>query len=246
MTQEESWLLKEKYNDTIVDGFIDDCARLKGGEPLAYIIGHIPFLNTTIHLDSHPLIPRTETEFWTKQVIDEISARGLASGRMLDLCAGSGCIGTAILKALPHITVDFVEIEESHHPTIQKNILQNGIDIQRVRIMGGNLFEHVSDTYDYILTNPPYIDKDLGRTDPEVILHEPEKALFGGQNGVEIIQAILESAHRFLTREGVLYIEHEPEQQDTIHQFGKTHFPHIEIRNDQYGIPRFTRFARTA
>ncbi len=246
MTQEESWLLKEKYNGTLVDGFIADCARLKGGEPLAYIIGHIPFLNTTIYLGSHPLIPRTETEFWTKQVIDEFSARGLTSGKVLDLCAGSGCIGTAVLKALPDCMVDFVEIEESHHSTIQKNILQNGIDIQRVRIMGGNLFEHVSDTYDYILTNPPYINKDLGRTDPEVILHEPEKALFGGQDGFEIIQAILESAHRFLTREGVLYIEHEPEQQDSIHQFGKTHFPYIETQNDQYGIPRFTRLARTA
>jgi len=70
--QELDWLLKEKYHGVESEAFHADCARLATGEPLGYLIGHVPFLNCTIHLDSHPLIPRPETEFWTEQAIAEI------------------------------------------------------------------------------------------------------------------------------------------------------------------------------
>ncbi len=97
MTQDEVWLLREKYQGVKTDAFFEDCARLKNGEPLAYIIGSIPFLNTTIFLDAHPLIPRPETEFWVEKAIAHMNVR--APLRILDLCAGSGCIGVAVLTA---------------------------------------------------------------------------------------------------------------------------------------------------
>ena len=72
MSQDIEWLLKEKYAGEKSDAFFADCKRLALGEPLGYLIGHTPFLDCVIHLDSKPLIPRPETEFWTERVISDI------------------------------------------------------------------------------------------------------------------------------------------------------------------------------
>jgi Methylase of polypeptide chain release factors len=67
--------LKEKYNDQRTDEFYADCKRLILGEPLAYLIGWTPYLECKIHLDSKPLIPRPETEYWTEQAIESMGTR---------------------------------------------------------------------------------------------------------------------------------------------------------------------------
>ena len=91
--QAEDWLLKEKYKGVKSRAFLADCQELKAGVPLAYVIGSIPFLDTKIYLDSKPLIPRPETEYWTEQAIKSIKT--VASANVLDLCSGSVCIGVA-------------------------------------------------------------------------------------------------------------------------------------------------------
>ena len=72
MNPEVDWLLNEKYHGEKTSAFFTDCVRLETGEPLAYVIGHIPFLDCTIYLDSRPLIPRVETEFWVEKLITTI------------------------------------------------------------------------------------------------------------------------------------------------------------------------------
>lgn len=244
MTQDEKWLLKEKYNGKKSVAFFAECKRLTSGEPLAYVIGHVPFLNTTIRLDSHPLIPRLETEYWVSKVIHEISARGKSSVRILDLCAGSGCIGVSVLKAVPQAHVDFAEIDVRHHPTIFKNISENHIAPERAHIIDGDLFEHVHGTYDYILSNPPYIDESLGRTEESVTLHEPHLALWGGKNGIEIIERVIKHSHAHLASGGLLYLEHEPEQKDAIATLAKFYgFKTVTSYFDQYGTIRYTRLS---
>ncbi len=248
MGNEELWLLKEKYGGEKTSGFFTDCARLKAGEPLAYIIGHIPFLDTTIYLDSHPLIPRPETEYWTSEVINRIerehSDQGLASVRVLDLCAGSGCIGVAVLKALPQSHVDFVELDVSHHATIKKNVEKNVTDSTRARIFGGDLFEHITDTYDFILSNPPYIDPSLTRTEESVLVHEPHTALFGGKDGFELIGQIIIDAPRFLTETGTLILEHEPEQSEAIRVESAKAGLSATTHRDQFNVERYTQLTR--
>jgi len=69
MTRDELWLLREKYDGVMTPAFEADRHRLASGEPVAYVIGHQPFLGLTIYLDSHPLIPRPETEWWTEQML---------------------------------------------------------------------------------------------------------------------------------------------------------------------------------
>ncbi len=238
-----AWLKKEKYAGIENEDFQTDVKRLKNGEPLAYVIGNIPFLNTIIYLDSHPLIPRPETEYWVEQAINNIvSDQEL---KVLDLCAGSGCVGVAIAKNLPEVTVDFIELDQTHLPTITKNCQQNAIAMERVQIMTGDLreLEQIipNQKYDFILSNPPYIDKGLNRTDKSVTRFEPALALYGGEKGLLLIQSIIEQAPKYLSTKGQLWLEHEPEQVDKIaalaFQNGFTYISH----KDQFGVNRFSQ-----
>lgn len=237
MDKEIRWLLEEKYNGVKSHEFEKDILRLESGEPLAYIIGWVPFLNTKIWLDSKPLIPRPETEYWVNSAIDEIKGRRISNPKILDLCAGSGCIGVAILKAVPEAIVHFAEIDNTHHETIKKNTLENELDVSRIQIFGGDLFENIKDTYDFILTNPPYIDPNLSeRVEGSVTSHEPAKALWGGKGGMEIIERILRESPKHLNKRGVLYIEHEPEQEMDI----KGLLPGTASCKDQFGVIRYS------
>lgn len=239
MNQEQTWLLKEKYNGLPTVEFYDDLKRLEAGEPLAYIIGWMPFCGAKIYLDSKPLIPRPETEFWTARAIEQIKDR--ENPKVLDLCAGSGCIGVSVLRAIPGSTVDFVEIEERHRATILKNVAENGINSNRTKVINGSLFDNIADTYDMILTNPPYIDPDLkGRIQQSVLNYEPERALFGGPGGMELITEILEKAPQFLNDNGILFIEHEPEQAGYIQHL----LPDIHSYPDQFGVIRFSIYQK--
>ncbi len=244
MNIEEAWILKEKYSGEMTEAFYTDCDRIKKGEPLAYVIGFIPFLHSKIYLDSKPLIPRTETEFWVEKAIIIMNEIVRESVSVLDLCAGSGCIGVSVLQSLPQSVVDFVEIDSVHHSTIQKNIILNGIDISRTNILGGDLFEKVTNQYDVILTNPPYIDPILDRIEMSVKAYEPQDALYGGEKGMEYIIRIIQESSKFLSAQGILIIEHEPEQQTAVHEYGAqsgyvsiTHF-------DQFNNARYTVLVR--
>ncbi|HMO78126.1 MAG TPA: peptide chain release factor N(5)-glutamine methyltransferase [Candidatus Paceibacterota bacterium] len=243
-----AWLKKEKYDYVESEAFLLDVKRLENGEPLAYLIGNVPFLNTIIYLDSHPLIPRPETEYWTELAIKEIQniiKSNNAPAKILDLCAGSGCVGVAVAKNLPLTAVDFIELDEGHLATIRKNCKENNLKPERTRIMSGDLNDlkqTVPDTkYDFILSNPPYIDKELVRTELSVTNHEPALALYGGKDGLEFIKAIIEQAPSHLLAGGQLWLEHEPEQVEAIANLSAQHGFKPLTHPDQFGVPRFSQ-----
>jgi release factor glutamine methyltransferase len=256
-------LLQEKYNGQKTEAWLADCARLEAGEPLAYLIGHVPFLDCTIFLDSQPLIPRPETEFWTEHAIRAIQngSQTFHSNerfgdacslliRVLDVCAGSGCVGVAVQKAIPEARVDFAEIELGHHPTIIKNWNRNILENPNTSIygsvnpnvFGGDLFSEVPDEakYDFILSNPPYIDPALDRTETSVKDFEPHQALYGGVAGIELIAEIIATAPRHLKPHGQLWLEHEPEQSKQIQELAKKAGFTVTTHHDQYQVERYS------
>lgn len=241
MDKEIEWLLKDKYRGEKSDAFFADCKRLALGEPLAYLIDWVSFLNCKISLNSHPLIPRTETEFWVEKAIAEINKAKVDNPKILDLCAGSGCIGVAVAKAVSKSQVDFSEIDQSHLATIKNNLVDNGIALDRFNIAHTNLFnDFAGSKYDFILSNPPYIDATLNRTEESVTKFEPFISLFGGKDGMEIITQIIESAPQYLNNEGQLWLEHEPEQSDSIAKLAQANSFSISTHKDQYGTDRYS------
>jgi len=241
------WLLKEKYNGEKNAAFFADCKRLALGEPLGYVIGFTPFLDCKIWLDSHPLIPRPETEFWTEQCIHSFkSSNTLSLGfqdrslRVLDLCAGSGCIGIAFANAFPTARVEFSEIDAKHIPTIKKNITENNIHPEQTKVHHTSLFTGITGKFDLILSNPPYIDEQNSRAEVSVVDHEPHIALFGGKAGLETIRDIINSAKEYLAPGGQLWLEHEPEQIVKIAAMAERNNLTSANYKDQYGVDRFT------
>jgi release factor glutamine methyltransferase len=219
-------LLQEKPDATP-----EEQERLSRGEPLAYVIGTQPFLGLTIGLSSRPLIPRPETEWWTEELIHHIGTRSL---RVLDLCAGSGAIGLAILKECPNATVMFGERMPSHAVQIQENLARNHLDSSRADIRAGDLFApFTNERFDIIAVNPPYIPE--GRVlDESVALYEPNEALFGGPDGLSLIRRIAKEVPQHIVPDGELWMECDVE---TI-EAATALFPKATIRTDQYGRPR--------
>ena len=226
-------------------------------EPLAYTIGDQPFLGLTIYLDSRPLIPRPETEWWTEQLLSEpacsfsVVGLGLAARsatenghggerqlRFLDLCAGSGAIGCAALARLPNAQVYFGEIDPAHEATILKNIRENNLDANRNYVRIGDLFEPFGDMkFDIIAANPPYIPEDRGLPE-SVSKYEPSIALFAGKDGLDIIRRIATELPKHLAKNGEAWIECDSSSAETASGLFEAQGFSAEIRNDQYGVPR--------
>ncbi len=232
MTRDEQWLLEEKYHGEATEAFEADKERLARGEPLSYVIGEQPFLGLKIHLNSHPLIPRAETEWWTEQLLTMLVSRepaepfpavrlgqaarsatgnGAAGSRrpvrFLDLCAGSGAIGCAALARLPDAHVYFGEFDPVHEATIRGNIRENDLDESRANVRIGDLFEPFGDMrFDVIAANPPYIP--TGRALPTSVAdYEPALALFAGDDGLDLIRRIALELPKRLAPGGVAWVE---------------------------------------
>ncbi len=217
-----------------------------------YSKGFVPFLDCTIHLDSRPLIPRTETEFWTEKAIEKIKTFVDASTietelRVLDLFTGSGAVGVAVLKHVPNSFVDFGEIDQTHASTIHKNILENGISPERSRVLITDVWSDITDRYDFILANPPYIDESLAlRVQTSVTSHEPLRALFAPDRGFALLEKMMRGLHSHLSKKGIAWIEHEPEHAERILDVARELHLHADLKKDQYGLVRYSELTFVA
>ena len=243
MKKDFKQLLEEKYNGKETAEYDADKKRLAKGEPLAYVIGSQPFLGLTIYLDSHPLIPRPETEWWTEQLLANLEVRPPLGGRtsklqFLDLCAGSGAIGCAALAQLQNAHVYFGEIDAAHEATIQKNIQANNLDVSRAHICIGDLFEPFGDMkFDIIAANPPYIPD--SRELPESVSgYEPALALRAGKDGLDVIRRIATEVPARLTPGGEAWIECDSAAAAAAAGLFTARGLSALIRADQYGHPR--------
>lgn len=237
MTRDEQWVLTEKYAGIETPEFEADKRRLALGEPVAYVIGYQPFLGLKIYLDSKPLIPRPETEWWTEQLLEKINP----DVTVLDVCAGSGAIGCAALARLPRAKVYFGELNPAHESTIRKNIRENHLDESRADIRIGDLFAPFGDmAFDVIAANPPYIPEE--RTlEPSVSAFEPYEALFAGRDGLSVMRRIAAELPQRLTPAGVAWLECDSAHAEAAQELFAASGMQSEIANDQYGKPRLIR-----
>ena len=217
--KERTWLVRDKYAGLdIPEALALDLARLKSGEPLDYIIGWKPFLGCQIDLSFRPLIPRDDTEFWVEKAIEDVkSFSGKTGPKVLDIFAGSGCVGLAVLKNCPGAKVDLAEKSAKQIEQIELNLKMNKL---RGKVFRSNIFSGVAGKYDFILANPPYVPagRKLSRA---VSDFEPKAALFSGPDGLRTIKKFLHEAPSRLNKGGTLYMEFDSGQKRALEKIFK-------------------------
>ena len=239
--KEIGWVLKEKYGFKHSAEFESDIKRLKKGEPVAYVIGFVDFLGCKIDLSFRPLIPRPETEFWTEKAIEDIKKSGRKKVRCLDIFAGSGCIGIAVLKYAPDATIDFAEKEKKFLEQIKLNARLNNLSPKRRKFIQSDIFSNITGIYDYIFANPPYVAKRKNAVVQKSVLEwEPAGAIFGGRDGLFYIRKFLKEAEKHLSAGGKIYMEFDSRQKNEIAGILKRRgYGNINFYKDQYGRWRY-------
>jgi release factor glutamine methyltransferase len=201
--------------------------------------GVTKFLNCKIDLSKKVFEPRIETEFWVGKAIKEIQ-RTINNGQraiiVLDIFAGSGCIGIAALKNTKNAVANFADISKEAVKQIKINLELNKIKNERYKIYQSNLFEKVKNRkYDVIFANPPYVALDrISQVQKEVLQKEPRPALFAGKDGMFWIKRFLKEAKKYLKKRGVIYLEFDPLQKEKLKKIlekGKFKF---QFRKDQF------------
>lgn len=204
--------------------------------PFAYITGEAPFMEFTFRVTKDVLIPRPETELLVEYVVKK---GGQAPCLGLDMGTGSGCIALSILKYLPQSRFVAIDLSQRALRVASQNAHRLGVG-DRVLFLEGDLFENIfpSPTFDWILSNPPYIaQKEYATLMPDVKDYEPKMALVA-HDGFSFYRRILKKAAAFLKPNGLLLLELGYGQRKTVESFLGPVWKKKEVLLDLAGIER--------
>ena len=179
------------------------------GEPVAYITGQWEFYGVPLYITRDTLIPRVDTEVLVRAAIALFEGRN-GTPRILDLCAGSGCVGCAMGVHMPGARIVMVDNSLKALSLCRKNIQLNGLDV-RVLCVEADVTESppmLLGTFDLITCNAPYIPSgELKDLDSSVRDYEPVAALDGGEDGLDIIRPVIRLWKSVLRDNGVIMLE---------------------------------------
>lgn len=173
--------------------------------PLQYILGEWAFYKYKFKVGVGVIIPRSDTEILVEKCCEYL--QGKTTPKILDLCAGSGCIGISLAKDFPESAVVLLEKYPEAKRYIDSNIELNGA--YNTLVLEGDVFngDAAIGEYDLIVSNPPYIPPvEMAITSPETKF-EPETALLGGEDGLDFYRAITENYKNSLKVGGMLAFE---------------------------------------
>lgn len=215
--------------------------RRLAGEPVAYIVGEWEFYGVPLDISPDVLVPREDTEVLADRAIRKTLDAG-EGARVLDLCAGSGCVGLAVATNAPECRVVLGELSESALRLCKQNVRRNGLNA-RVTCMSVNALEQPSSAlwdFDVIACNPPYIPTDVIDTlDITVREYEPRMALDGGEDGLDFYRFIAAKWKSALRLGGTLAFEVGYDQAEAVEQILlENGFENIIKTPDTQGILR--------
>ncbi len=239
--------------------------KRKTGLPVAYITGHKEFFGYDFYVTPDVLIPKPDTELLVETAIERINTQLTQNGTnaltLCDMCSGSGCVGISILKSLEDflenqnssIKITFADINEDALKITRKNAgrLLSKKSLENARFLISNLFENVSEKFDVIATNPPYVPHaesvELltdGRSEPLLALDGDvnEKGEPSGTNdGLALIRRLVPQAKEHLNPNGFLAMESgEYNAEQTAKLFMQNGFSNVRTQKDLNDMPRVT------
>lgn len=213
--------------------YLDVIKKRSERYPLQYITHTAYFYGAEYYVDESVLIPRFDTENLVELVLkNEKDAKNF-----LDMCTGSGCIAIAIKDNLKGINATAADISEAALKVAKKNADGHCADITFIY---SDLFENIDGKYDFIVSNPPYIVKDVISTlMPEVKDYEPANALDGGEDGLDFYRQIIKESPKYLNKKGRLYFEIGYDQGESVSNLMRdAGFEDILVKSDLSGNDR--------
>ena len=213
-------------------------ARRAAREPLAYITGHKEFWNLEFEVTPAVLIPRPETELIVEAALALVPPRQLFT--MIDVCTGSGNVAVAVAHDRAGARIVATDVSGAALEVARRNAARHGVQ-DRVHFVEADLFDDVSGPVDLVTANPPYVaEHSEPGLQPEVGEHEPRVALFGGIEGLAVIERIVHDAPPLLRPGGHLVFEfgygQDVEIEDLINS--SPNLTLLELKRDLQGIAR--------
>jgi release factor glutamine methyltransferase len=205
--------------------------RASAREPLAYITGQRAFRHLQLSVDRRALIPRPETE-----LLVEAALALPAGARVLDVGTGCGAVALALAHERPDLAVSASDVSIEALALARANARALGLD---VRLLRSDLLDGVSDEFDALLANLPYVaETERGALAPEITRHEPPLALFGGDDGLREIAALVSQLPRF-ARLALVAVEVGAGQAQTVAELLRgAGFGRARVEADLAGINR--------
>lgn len=209
--------------------------RIDGRVPAAYITNKAFFNGLEFYVNEHVLVPRSpiaeliDNQFEPFVDSSEVSA-------ILDMCTGSGCIAIALSYAFPEASVDAVDISPEAIKVAKKNVAMHQLD-NDVEVIESDLFTQLSNRkYDLIISNPPYVSTSEMETLPEEYHREPRLGLEAKDNGLAIVDVILEKAKTQLNEGGVLVVEVGNSEEALLEKYPEVPFTWLTFGNGGQGV----------
>jgi release factor glutamine methyltransferase len=254
-------------NDADANRFFNLIARRAAGEPTQHLTGKQEFWGLEFEVTPDVLIPRPETEHLIEVVLDRLALRELRAGRsqktdgaglqIADVGTGSGCIAIALAKELPAATFYATDISPSALAAAERNARRHAV-ADRIRFRESNLLgacpnsappsfvhglqatAHETRTFDLIVSNPPYIGRrEAGSLPVEVRDHEPDTALYGGEEGYELYAPLITQAAKLLKPGGILVLELGHDSLPAVQPLlDAANWTNVGVTSDLAGIPR--------
>ena len=179
--------------------------KIVNGTPLQHITQRQEFMKMSFYVNQNVLIPRPDTEILVEEVIK--IAEKINAKKILDLCTGSGAIAVSLAKYIKDSQITATDISNEALEVAEYNAKINGVENQIV-FLQSNLFQDIpKEKYDMIVSNPPYIKREVIKTLQKEVRREPIIALDGGYDGLDFYRKIIYQADEFLKYKGYLCLE---------------------------------------
>lgn len=214
--------------------------RRRAGErvPVAQLVGRKEFWSMPLRVTRDVLAPRPETETLVAAALD-LLPEPESPARVLDVGTGSGAVALAIARERPHAVLTATDCSQEALKIAQQNAEELGM-AERIRFLGGCLFEPVrNETFDLVVSNPPYLAQSARATLAPELAHEPEEALFAGPDGLALLRPLVAQAGVVLSRGAGFAVEIDPGQAGVVTALcERAGFAGVRLRRDLAGQAR--------
>lgn len=230
---------KEKLDKQVEESFFEKINELCNNVPLQYLTNSQEFYGLNFYVNNDVLIPRSDTEILVEEVIKYIkNMKNVENNiKILDMCTGSGIIAIILAKYCENVDITAVDKSEDALNVAIKNAKIHNV-YEKINFIKSDMFENLKNKYNIIVSNPPYIEREVIDTLSKDVQNEPKMALDGGVDGLDFYRIINKNVDKFLEKNGQIFLEIGFNQKNSVSHIFSKKFDNINCIKDLNGLDR--------